>query len=111
MPVLSQNEIHDFYDTEFYPMVIDILEGGTEYVSIDNQENFKLAQQKVVNSLNSRDQYITDKLTKYLTDKSAFIRIIQDDNIPEDDKYELLEKMVVDFERDVAKSTEPALKF
>ena len=111
LPVLSQNEIHDFYDTEFYPMVIDILEGGTEYVSIDNQENFKLAQQKVVNSLNSRDQYITDKLTKYLTDKSAFIRIIQDDNIPEDDKYELLEKMVVDFERDVAKSTEPALKF
>ena len=111
LPELSPNKIRDFYDTEFYPMMMDILEGGVEYAGIENQKNFELVQQKVINALNSGDKEMTDKLTKYLTDKSAFIRIIQDNTISEDDKDELLEKMVVDFERNVTKSIEPELKF
>lgn len=106
---LSSEEIHEFYDSAFRPMMLDIFEAGVEYENIDNAENFERVQKLILGALNAKDSVMEERLTQYLADRSAFIKLMQEDTVSDDGKDRLAEMLVVDFERRVAQDSD--LKF
>lgn len=108
---ISADEIKEFYNTAFYPMLKDIEEYGVEFAEIENQDNFERAQKMLIDALEDNDSEITEKLMKYISVKSPFIRLLQENNIPEDDKDFLVETIVVDCMRKIAKDIDKSLNF
>ena len=108
---ISADEIKEFYNTTFYPMLKDIEEYGVEFAEIENQGNFERSQKMLIDALEDNDSEITEKLMKYISLKSPFIRLLQENSIPEDDKDFLVEAIVVDCERKIARDIDDSLKF
>lgn len=108
---ISADEIKEFYNTTFYPMLKDIEEYGVEFAEIENQDNFEQAQKIIIDALEDNDSEITEKLMKYISLKTPFIRLLHENNIPEDDKDFLVEAIVVDCERKIARDIDDSLKF
>lgn len=102
---LSQDEIRAFYSSTFYPKLINIFETGLKYETIDkninNLRNFDEVEVSIVNSLKNNDRDMITKVNKYLTDKSAFIKLINENQISAEGKDRIIEKLVADFERKI----------
>ena len=99
---LSDKDIQNFYDKEFYPMLSEVLESDEQFDAMYNPENFEQAQKLILNAFFTAKQDITAKQLQYLKDNSAFIKLMNEDSYDEDLKEMLLEKLAVDYVRSVA---------
>ena len=100
---ISKEEIDKIYDSDFLPGLIEVLENDAKYDAMYNPQNFKKAQKFILNELYISKDKTTEMLKKYLANQSAFIRLMREDAIPEDDKEKILEKMAVDYVRALAR--------
>ena len=100
---ISKDEIDKIYDSDFLPGLIEVLENDAKYDAMYNPQNFKKAQKFILNELYISKDKTTEMLKKYLGNQSAFIRLMREDAIPEDDKEKILEKMAVDYVRALAR--------
>lgn len=100
---ISDNEKQKFYNTMFFPKTLEIFENGLKYNTVNTIKNFDETETFVINSLKTKSNYMIDKLDKYLKDCSAFIQIINDNQVSEKAKDILLETLVFNFEELIAK--------
>ena len=70
----SQNELETFYNSVFYPKIIEIFETKPRYTQIDNYKEFDTTEEFVINSVETNDKIIVDKLYNYLQNNSPFIK-------------------------------------
>lgn len=98
----SKKELETFYNSTFYPKLIEIFETQPQYTQIDNYKEFDSTEEFVINSVETNDKIIVDKLYNYLQNNSPFIKLLQDENIEEDAKDMLTEKLVINFEKIIA---------
>lgn len=98
----SKKELETFYNSTFYPKLIEIFETQPQYTQIDNYKEFDSTEEFVINSVETNDQIIIDKLYNYFQNNSPFIKLLQDENIEEDAKDILTEKLVINFEKIIA---------
>ncbi len=100
---LSQEDIENFYESEFKPVLFDVLDSDKEYDATYNPENFEKAQKFIFNAYYTSKDKTTAMIKKFITDNSAFIKLMQEDAIPEEEKENILEKMAVNYVCSVAK--------
>ena len=96
---LPQEQIQNFKEKEFLPRLLKLQFVDLMYEKIDNLENFEKVLKAVVNNA----EHSSEELNTYLENKSAFIRLFNNDSLPDEAKDRLLEKIMVDFIRLKAK--------
>ncbi len=99
----SKKELETFYNSTFSPKLIEIFETQPQYTQIDNYKEFDSTEEFVINSVETNDQIVIDKLYSYLQNNSPFIKLLQDENIEDETKDILTEKLVINFEKTIAK--------
>ena len=98
----SKKELETFYNSTFYPKLIEIFETQPQYTQIDNYKEFDSTEEFVINSVETNDQIIIDKLYNYFQNNSPFIKLLQDENIEDKAKDILTEKLVINFQKIIA---------
>ena len=96
---LPQEQIQNFKEKEFLPRLLKLQFVDLMYEKIDNLENFEKVLKAVVNNA----EHSSEELNTYLENKSAFIRLFNNDSLSDEAKDRLLEKIMVDFIRLKAK--------
>ena len=107
---LPVKDIQQFYNTKFYPEIIKVFESGLKYQQVKSSERFRLTQEYIIDAIKTNNEEIKGQIHKYLMDKNAFIRLMNDASISDIAKDMLLEKLVVDFEFNVSKDINQKFK-
>ncbi len=107
---LPEDTINEFYSLTFYPALLAFAQQGLKNIPIKNKENFEQAQKMIKNALAGQGKDIIDNIKRYLTNKSAFIRLINEADTPSDAKSKILEKLVANFAR-MQKAGDKILRF
>lgn len=97
MSELSEDKINEFYKSAFLPVLMDIAENGVEFTNIEKADKFNANLQVVIDAIKSNDKKLNIIRNLYLSNKKAFIMLLDDSSIPDEDKDVLRERLVVDF--------------
>ena len=97
LQTLPEGKVDEFYHSTFLPVLMDIAQNGVEFTHIIMPDKFKQNQRVILDGIKSGDKNLSTLLHIYLNGRKAFIKILDDSTIPDEDKDELREKIVVDF--------------
>lgn len=100
---LSNTEIQNFCESKFNNELENIHNFGLTYHPVNQQDTYSEVEEFVFNSLKNNTGGIKDKLYTYISAQRGSVEFIEDESKPEEIRNKLLENLVFEFQKNIAK--------